>query len=105
MGQQNLFDYNQKTLFTKHSKSLINQVEMWYINDKFAITTDYKEEKALMNYLLQDLFKTNDCELMEAIDRKLKESLCEDDSKNYEAKNRIINNYYYTVANYEILEF
>lgn len=75
MGQQNLFDYNQEALFKKHSKNLMNQVELWYINDKFAIETDYKEEKALHDYLLQDMYKTNNCELRKFLDKKLRGAL------------------------------
>ena len=100
-GQQNIFDYNQEALFIKHSKSLMNQVELWYINDKFAIETEYKEEKALRDYLLQDMYKTNDCEVLKFIDKKLKGALGDENIdivnlKTMQTKYRDINNYYYT---------
>ena len=74
-GRDNIYDTNQRTLFNKHNKSLMNQVELWYINDKFAIETEYKEEKALHEYLLKEMYKTDDCEVIDFLNKKLRGAL------------------------------
>ncbi len=64
-GQQNLFENNQENLFNKHNKCLIKQVDMWYIKEKFAIETEYDEKKALHEYLFKEMYKTDNCEVIE----------------------------------------
>ena len=109
-GKQNQFENNQETLFNKHNKLLMNDVDLWYINDKFAIKTEYNENTAMYNYLMKDLYQTSDCELIKFINRKLRGVLEEDDIdivdlKTMQLKYRDINNFYYTAANYEEVEF
>ena len=100
-GQGNIFKNNRQTLFNKHNKSLMNQVELWYINDKFAIETEYKEEKALHEYLLKEMYKTDNCEVIDFLNKKLRGALGDEnidivDLKTMQTKYRDINNYYYT---------
>ena len=71
-GKQNQFENNQETLFNKHNKMLMNQVDLWYINDKFAVKTEYNESTAMYNYLMAELYKSDDCEVIKAIERRLK---------------------------------
>lgn len=109
-GQHNIFDNNQENLFNKHNKSLMNQVDLWYINDKFAIKTEYKEEKALHEYLLKEMYKTDDCEVIDFLNKKLRGALGDEDIdivslKTMQTKYRDINNYYYSAANYERVEW
>ena len=79
----------------------MNQVELWYINDKFAVKTEYKEEKALHEYLLKEMYKTNDCEVIDFLNKKLRGALGDENIdivnlKTMQTKYRDINNYYYT---------
>lgn len=109
-GQHNIFDNNQENLFNKHNKSLMNQVDLWYINDKFAIKTEYKEEKALHEYLLKEMYKTDDCEVIDFLNKKLRGALGDEDIdivslKTMQTKYRDINNYYYSAANYEDVQW
>ena len=109
-GQENIFEYDKQTLFNKHNKSLINQVDLWYINDKFAIKTEYREEKALQDYLLKEMFATKNCEIIDFLNKKLRGALGDEnidivDLKTMQTKYRDINNYYYSAANYEKVEW
>lgn len=109
-GQHNIFNYNQNTLFDKHNDSLMNQVNLWYIKEKFNIETEYKEEKALYDYLLKDMYKTENCEVMDFLNKKLRGALGDENIdmvslKTMQTKYRDINNYYYSATNYETVEF
>ena len=109
-GQENIFEYDKQTLFNKHNKRLINQVDLWYINDKFAIKTEYREEKALQDYLLKEMFATKNCEIIDFLNKKLRGALGDEnidivDLKTMQTKYRDINNYYYSAANYEKVEW
>ena len=68
-GRDNIYNTNQTTLFKKHNKSLMNQVELWYIKDKFAVQTEYDGNKALYSYLLKDMLITHDCELIKFLNK------------------------------------
>ena len=109
-GRDNIFKNDRQTLFNKHNKSLINQVDLWYINDKFAIKTEYREEKALQDYLLKEMYKTDNCEVIDFLNKKLRGALGDEnidivDLKTMQTKYRDINNYYYSAANYEKVEW
>ena len=109
-GRDNIFKNDRQTLFNKHNKSLINQVDLWYINDKFAIKTEYKEEKALQDYLLKEMFATKNCEIIDFLNKKLRDALGDENIdivnlKTMQTKYRDINNYYYSAANYEKVEW
>ena len=66
-GKQQIFDYNQENLLNKYNKCLIKQVDLWYIEDKFAIKTEYKEDKALHDYLMVEMLKTDNCETISSL--------------------------------------
>lgn len=100
-GRDNIYSTNQQTLFNKHNKSLMKQVELWYINDKFAIETEYKEEKTLQDYLLKEMYSTKNCEVIDFLNKKLRGALGDENIdivnlKTMQTKYRDINNYYYT---------
>lgn len=109
-GQQNIFENNQETLFNKHNKMLMNQVDLWYINDKFSVKTEYNESTAMYNYLMTELYKSDDCEVIKFLNKKLRGALGDENIKivnlhNMETQYPDINNYYYTAANYEEVQF
>ena len=109
-GRDNIFKNDRQTLFNKHNDSLINQVDLWYINDKFTIKTEYKEEKALQDYLLKKMFAAKNCEIIDFLNKKLRGALGDENIdivnlKTMQTKYRDINNYYYTAANYEKIEW
>ena len=88
----------------------MNQVELWYINDKFAVKTEYKKKKALQDYLLKEMYSTKNCEVIDFLNKKLRGALGDENIdivnlKTMQTKYRDINNYYYSAATYEKVEF
>lgn len=109
-GQQNIFYNNQENLFNEHNKMLMNQVDLWYMEDKFAVKTKYNKNKTLLSYLFKEVYKTDNCELIKFINKKLRGALGDEnidivDLKTMQTKYRDINNYYYTASNYEKVEW
>lgn len=109
-GQVQIKDYNQYTLLDKYQKKLECQVKDWYMQEHFAVKTNYNETEALQAYLFSDLYSTKNCELQMFISKSIRGELgCENidivDLKTMQVKYRDINNYYYSVANYEKLDF
>lgn len=94
-GQQNQFEINQETLFNKHNKMLMNDVDLWYINDKFSIKTEYNENTTIYNYLMKNLYTTTDCETINIINR----------TQSVPSTPRCMDNYYYTAPNYEDIQW
>ena len=45
----------------------MKQVDLWYIQDKFAIKTEYEEEKTLHDYLMVEMLKTDNCETIASL--------------------------------------
>lgn len=108
-GQNQIEQYNQETLFNKYNKELMNQVALWYIKDKFAVQTDYDEYKALESYMFKELYETEDCEVKKFLKKKFRGALDKNikiiDLKSLQTEFRDINNYFFSAANYEIVEF
>lgn len=100
MGQESIYHNSQDTLLYKHNKSLLNQVELCYIQNKFAIKNDYNEYKALHDFLLIDIYKTKNSEVVEFLNKKLNGCLGKGtievvDLKTLQLKNKELNKYYY----------
>jgi hypothetical protein len=100
-GQHNIKENNQQNLFNKHNGLLMHQLDLWYIQDKLAIKTEYKEEEAVYNYLLKEVYKTENCEVINFLNKKLNGALGDENVdlvnlQSLQIKYRDINNYYYT---------
>jgi len=109
-GQHQIYNTNRNTLFNKHNKLLMNQVDLEYLSDKFAVKTEYKETDLIHNYLLKELYETKNCEVLDFLNKKLNGALGDENIdivnlKSMQIKYRDINNYYYTAANYEKVEW
>lgn len=110
-GQQNQFENSQEALFNKHNKALLNQIDLWYINEKFAIKTEYNENKTMYNYLMKNLYQTDNCEVIKFIGKKLRGVLEDEDIiivnlGVMQTQHSDINNYYYyTNATYEDVQW
>ena len=77
----------------------MHQLDLWYIQDKFAVKTEYKEEDIVYNYLLKEVYKTENCEVIDFLNKKLNGALTEENVdlvnlQSLQIKYRDINNYY-----------
>jgi hypothetical protein len=80
-GQVQIKDYNALTLLDKYQKKLECQVKSWYMQEHFAVKTDYNETEALQAYLFIDTYKTalENCELYKVVNKTIKgEPICKD---------------------------
>ena len=111
-GQVQIKDYNALTLLDKYQKKLECQVKNWYMQEHFAVKTNYNETEALQAYLYIDLYTNSlsNCELYKFVDKGIRGALGDEninivDLKTMQTKYRDINNYFYTAANYEEVQF
>jgi hypothetical protein len=109
-GQQSLKKYDREHLYNQYKKSLKKQVDLWYIEDKFAIKTDFNENKALSSYLLSEAYSAKNCETIKFIERKIRGALGDEEVKIVDLESLQTTygdtyNYYYSAANYEKVEW
>ena len=99
-GQQQIKKYNREAILQESSKNLLEQADLYYLKEKFAIKTKYDELKTIHNFMLKETLCTKNCEIKNFLDKKLRGALTEDnidivDLKTLQTKYRDINNYYY----------
>lgn len=109
-GQQQLKKYNQRSLQEKHNNSFLKGVEQYYQKNFFALNVEYNELKTIHSFILKDVLCDDNCEIVNFLNKKLRGALgCENidivDLKTMQTKYRDINNYYYSSANYEEVQF
>ena len=103
-GQVQIKKYDQESLYDYHSEKLLKQADLYYMQKKFALKTEYDELRTIHSYLLQDALCDDDCEIVNFIYKKLTGQLEKTRKKKKqktsklieEDNNIIINNYYAT---------
>ena len=100
-GQQQIKTLDKEAIFQKNAKNLLRQADLYYLEKKFALETEYDELKAIHSFLLKDIFCTNNCEIINFLNKKLRGALSDEnieiaELKTLQTKYRDINNYYYT---------
>ena len=98
-GQVQIKQYNQESLYDYHSDKLLKQADLYYMQKKFALKTDYNELETIHSYLLQDMLCTDSCEIITFLNKKLRGALGDEnidivDLKTMQTRYRDINNYY-----------
>ena len=109
-GQVQILEINKGSLFEKFSNTLLKQADLLYLKEKFAIQSEQSQSKAFHAYLMQEVLCTYDCEIITFLNKKLRGALGDENIdivnlKTMQTKYRDINNYYYSAANYEKVEW
>lgn len=95
----------------KVSKSLECQADAFYLREHFKIGNDYNKNKFLFYSMYKDIYDTQDCEIFNWLDRKIrgklegKIKLSKDKKIEPNISDIIINNYYNTEANYQEVDW
>ena len=107
-GQVQLKKYDQDSLYNYHSEKVLKQADLYYMQNKFALKTEYDELKTIHSYLLQDALCEDDCEVVNFIYKRLTGQLeksrkkkKQKTSKLIEEDNNIIINNYYSTEQFE----
>lgn len=105
-GQQQLLKYNQDTLYQKVITEMLKQVDLKYANEHFRIGEKMDKTKFKHSQLFEEVLCTDECSLVNWIDRKIKGELEKTKVKRkndfveiVEDNNIYINNYYYNLEN------
>lgn len=111
-GQEKLRDYNQITLFEKAQKTMLNQADLFFMQENFAIQNGYNENLFMHAYLYQEALDSNDCELIKWIDKKIRGKLentktrkKEDLITQYTDNDIHIHNHYYNADVWDLVEW
>ena len=74
-GQQQLLKYNQDTLYQKVIIEMLKQADLKYANEHFKIGEKMNKTKFNHSQLFEEVLCTDECSLVNWIDRKIKGKL------------------------------
>ena len=101
MSQQQINRISAKKYLERANSTLIREADLYYLEEIFMLETKYNKDKFLHAQLYKDILCTDDCEVLNWVDRKIRGALeCEDievvDLKSLQTNKRdiTINNYY-----------
>lgn len=101
MSQQQINRISAKTYLESANCTLLREADLYYLEDNFILETKYNRHKFLHAQLYKEALCTDDCEVLNWVDKKIRGALeCEDiqvvDLKSLQTKKRdiTINNYY-----------
>ena len=103
MSQQQINRISAKKYLERANSTLLREADLYYLEEIFMLETKYNKDKFLHAQLYKDILCTDDCEVLNWVDKKIRGALeCEDievvDLKSLQTKKRdiTINNYYNT---------
>ena len=103
MSQQQINRISAKKYLERANSTLLREADLYYLEEIFMLETKYNKDKFLHAQLYKDILCTDDCEVLNWVDRKIRGKLeCEDievvDLKSLQTNKRdiTINNYYNT---------
>ena len=101
MSQQQINRISAKKYLERANSTLIREADLYYLEEIFMLETKYNKDKFLHAQLYKDILCTDDCEVLNWVDKKIRGALeCEDievvDLKSLQTNKRdiTINNYY-----------
>ena len=112
MSQQQINRISAKKYLEKANNTLLRESDLYYLEKHFKLSTKYNKDKFLYAQLYQEILCTDDCEILNWVDKKVRGALENEDIeivelKSLQTKKRdiTINNYYNNEALYELVEW
>lgn len=113
MSQQQVNKISPKKYLSVAQEMLIKQATAYYIQEHFKVSSSYDRHKFLFYSLYTDILCTEDCEIINWVDKKIRGKLDKsikiaDSNITLSSTPDIITNNYYTTnieANYETVEW
>ena len=101
MSQQQINRISAKNYLEKSQETLKKQADLFYLEEHFKIDSNYNKQKFLHSQLYNEILCTDDCEVLNWADKKIRGALEDSDIqivelKSLQTKKRdiTINNYY-----------
>ncbi len=107
MSQQQINRKSAENYLEKAQDTLKRQADLFYLEEHFKISSKYDRNKFIHAQLYKDILCTDDCEILNWVDRKIRGKLegeiklSEDSKIQPNTPDIIINNYYSVEADYE----
>ena len=112
MSQQQINRLSAEKYLEKAQETLKKQADLYYLEEHFRIESKYNRLKFIHAQLYRDILCTDNCEILNWVDKKLRGALEDEDIEVVDLKSLqtnkrdiIINNYYNTEAEYESVEW
>jgi len=71
MGQQSLLELTRGTYFHKAEQEMMKQADLWFLENRFNIESNYDKDKKMHAYMIYETLDTCECELSNWIHLKL----------------------------------
>ena len=101
MSQQQINRISAKKYLERANSTLLREADLYYLEEIFMLETKYNKDKFLHAQLYKDILCTDDCEVLNWVDKKIRGALeCEDikivdlHSLQTQKQDITINNYY-----------
>lgn len=111
MSQQQVNKISAQKYLETAEKMLIKQADSYYVKEHFRVGSDFDKSKFIFYALFADILCTEDCEIVNWVDRKIRGKLEGKIKVSKEGKiepntpDIIINNYYNTQAEYQDVDW
>ena len=111
MSQQQINRISAKKYLERANSTLLREADLYYLEEIFMLETKHNKDKFLHAQLYKDILCTDDCEVLNWVDRKIrgklegKVKLSKDKKIQPNTPDIIINNYYNLEANYEDVQW
>lgn len=111
MSQQQVNKISPQKYLDVAQGMLVKQAKSYYIQEHFKVGSSYDKHKFLFYSLYADILCTEDCEIINWADRKIrgrlegKIKLSKDSKIEPNTPDIIVNNYYGAEANYEFVSW
>lgn len=111
MSQQQINRLSAEKYLNTAIETLNKQADLYYLEEHFKLDAKYDRQKFIHAQLYKDVLCTDDCEILNWVDRKIrgrlegKIKLSKDNKLDLGIPDIIINNYYNTESNWDSIDW